>query len=169
MVPLPVGDEKIRTDEYVFVNNSGEEGKQGEEAHGEQHSAEHADFRNYWVAQVKEVAAMDGHHVYIRVLWLYWPEELPGGAQPYHGQSELVLSNHMDIIDALAVAGRARVRHWAEHDEDDVPGGLFWRQQYTFHNEAVSVRSFVSLHAPISRAELQHEETPSLIFLTKNP
>ena len=160
-----MGDEKVTTDEYVFVNHSGGEGKQGKEAHGEQRPAEHGDVRNYWVAQVKEVAAADAHHVYIRVLWLYWPEELPGGAQPYHGQSELVLSNHMDIIDALAVAGRAPVRYWAERDEEDIPAGFFWRQRYTFHDEALSVRL---LHAPVSRKKKSQDEEILSFFYKKS-
>lgn len=59
---------------------------------------------NYWVAQILEVRASDEYHVYALVYWMYWPEELPlgtldgkrriAGRQPYHGQLELVASNH---------------------------------------------------------------------------
>lgn len=59
---------------------------------------------DYWVARILEVRASDEHHVYARVYWMYWPEELPlgtldgkkqiSGRQPYHGQHELVASNH---------------------------------------------------------------------------
>lgn len=61
---------------------------------------------NYWVAQILEVRASDAFHVYARVYWMYWPEELPlgtldgkrkiAGRQPYHGQHELVASNHSE-------------------------------------------------------------------------
>lgn len=57
-----------------------------------------------WVARILEIRASDEHHVYARVYWMYWPDELPQGThdgkkiiqgrQPYHGMSELIASNH---------------------------------------------------------------------------
>lgn len=57
-----------------------------------------------WVARILEVRAMDEHHVYARVYWMYWPDELPHGThdgkksiqgrQPYHSRNELIASNH---------------------------------------------------------------------------
>jgi len=57
-----------------------------------------------WVARILEIRASDEHHVYARVYWMYWPDELPQrthagkkavrGRQPYHGMNELVASNH---------------------------------------------------------------------------
>ena len=57
-----------------------------------------------WVARILEIRASDEHHVYARVYWMYWPDELPQGTQdgkktvqgrqPYHGINELVASNH---------------------------------------------------------------------------
>lgn len=57
-----------------------------------------------WVARILEIRASDEHHVYARVYWMYWPDELPAGTlegkkavqgrQPYHGQNELIASNH---------------------------------------------------------------------------
>lgn len=57
-----------------------------------------------WVARILEIRAKDEHHVYARVYWMYWPDELPAGTlegkrtvagrQPYHGANELVASNH---------------------------------------------------------------------------
>lgn len=59
-----------------------------------------------WVARILEIRAKDEHHVFARVYWMYWPDELPAkvrdrkklvsGRQPYHGQSELVASNHSE-------------------------------------------------------------------------
>lgn len=59
---------------------------------------------DYWVARILEVRAADEHHVYARVYWMYSPDELPqgtqdgkksiSGRQSYHGQNELVASNH---------------------------------------------------------------------------
>lgn len=57
-----------------------------------------------WVARILEIRARDEHHVYARVYWMYWPDELPLGTrdgkksvcgrQPYHGENELIASNH---------------------------------------------------------------------------
>lgn len=59
-----------------------------------------------WVARILEIRARDEHHVFARVYWMYWPDELPAktrdrkrivqGRQPYHGQGELVASNHSE-------------------------------------------------------------------------
>ena len=67
-----------------------------------------------WVAKILEVRASDPSHVFLCVYWLYRPEDLPGGCQPYHGASELIASNDMAIIDALTVEDEAQVIHWAE-------------------------------------------------------
>lgn len=60
-----------------------------------------------WVARILEIRAKDEHHVFARVYWMYWPDELPAktrdrkriveGRQPYHGQGELVASNHSEF------------------------------------------------------------------------
>lgn len=57
-----------------------------------------------WVARILEIRASDEHHVYARVYWMYWPDELPPGTQDgkkliqgrqwYHGANELIASNH---------------------------------------------------------------------------
>jgi hypothetical protein len=59
-----------------------------------------------WVARILEIRASDEHHVYARVYWMYWPDELPEGTldgkkyvrgrQPYHGNNELIASNHSE-------------------------------------------------------------------------
>jgi hypothetical protein len=62
------------------------------------------DPSNLWVAYILEIRAKDEHHVYARIYWMYSPDELPKGTfdgknlvqgrQPYHGQNELIASNH---------------------------------------------------------------------------
>ena len=64
-----------------------------------------------WVARILEIRASDEHHVYARVYWMYWPDELPPGTldgkkqvqgrQPYHGANELIASNHSMILETL--------------------------------------------------------------------
>ncbi|KAJ6442476.1 hypothetical protein O9K51_03651 [Purpureocillium lavendulum] len=60
-----------------------------------------------WVAKLLEIRARDQHHVYARVCWMYSPDDLPSsalgnnklssGRQPYHGQNELIASNHSEL------------------------------------------------------------------------
>ena len=49
--------------------------------------------------------------------------------QPYHGANEFIMSNAMDIVDAMTVAGPAEVKQWDEqNDEQDDLGQRFFRQ-----------------------------------------
>ena len=77
--------------------------------------------------------------VFLRVSWLYRPEDLPGGRQYYHGKRELVMSNHIDIVDALSVSGRADVRHWRELDDEDDGLEYYWRQEVDVFGGGLSV------------------------------
>ncbi|XDG07045.1 hypothetical protein ABKA04_006660 [Annulohypoxylon sp. FPYF3050] len=93
-----------------------------------------------WVARILEIRASDEHHVYARVYWMYWPDELPPGTQDgkklirgrqsYHGANELVASNHMDVINVVSVTAPATVNQWDETNEDDVQPALYWRQAF---------------------------------------
>ncbi|KAJ6445678.1 ebs-bah-phd domain-containing protein [Purpureocillium lavendulum] len=104
---------------------------------------------DYWVAKILEVRALDEHHVYARVYWMYSPDELPpntldgkkvvSGRQPYHGQNELIASNHMDVINVVSVAMRAAVNQWVETDDDQVQESLYWRQAFDCRTSQLSV------------------------------
>ncbi|RPB27182.1 hypothetical protein L211DRAFT_612925 [Terfezia boudieri ATCC MYA-4762] len=131
-----VGEENFALNEYIYVNN-------GKAAGGDPDM----DDQQFWVARVLEIRAVDEAHVYLRVYWLYWPEELPGGRQPYHGQKELIASNHMDIIDAMTVSGRAHVKHWMELDEDEELPELYWRQKFDYPSRTLmEVREHCKCH-----------------------
>ena len=62
---------------------------------------------DYWVAKILEIRALDEHHVFARVYWMYSPDEIPAntldgkrrvsGRQPYHRQNELIASNHSEF------------------------------------------------------------------------
>lgn len=129
---ITVGEETFGVNDFVSVNHSNI-------AHGTLLSTE--DEKLFWIARVLEVRALDSQHVYLRVFWMYWPDELPGSAHDYHGKHELVASNHMEIIDAMTVAGRATVSHWLEKDEENVLDALYWRQTFNFHTQNLSVGS----------------------------
>lgn len=85
---------------------------------------------NYWVGLISEIRAENSESVYIRVFWLYWPEELPMGRQEYHGDRELVLSNHVDIVEAQCIAYHADVSFWDETDDSNqtLLKDKYWRQ-----------------------------------------
>lgn len=87
---------------------------------------------NSWIGRIQQAKADNANEVWLRVFWFYWPEELPMGVQQYHGQSELILSNYTDIIDANAISGMAEVSHWDEFKDEEEPHltALYWRQTY---------------------------------------
>lgn len=101
MCAYPVNGSKYFSDNYIFVANAStiERQKAGQPQPGPR---THSD--DDWVARILEIRASDEHHVYARVYWMYWPDELPAntldgkkyvsGRQPYHGQNELIASNH---------------------------------------------------------------------------
>lgn len=129
-----MAEETFTLHQCVYVNHLGI-------AHGEDLSDMTA--KMFWVARVLEIRAIDSEHVYLRVFWFYWPEELPGGPRPYHGKNELVASNHMEIIDAMTVTGHAEVQHWREDEDEDNPSDLYWRQTWDTKTSQLSVRSLV--------------------------
>ncbi|KAK5218839.1 hypothetical protein LTR47_011659 [Exophiala xenobiotica] len=88
------------------------------------------DKENLWVGLISDFRAETHEKVYVRVFWLYWPEELPVGRQPYHGKRELILSNHVDIIQAQTIASHAEISYWDENDDSNktVLQERYWRQ-----------------------------------------
>ncbi|KAI4861776.1 hypothetical protein F4820DRAFT_460704 [Hypoxylon rubiginosum] len=101
-----------------------------------------------WVARILEIRASDEHHVYARVYWMYWPDELPTGTldgkrqvqgrQWYHGANELIASNHMDVINVVSVTAAATVNQWDETNEEEVQPALYWRQAFDVRSMELS-------------------------------
>ncbi|KAJ4402810.1 hypothetical protein N0V85_005235 [Neurospora sp. IMI 360204] len=106
-----------------------------------------------WVARILEIRARDEHHVFARVYWMYWPDELPAktrdrkriveGRQPYHGMGELIASNHMDIINVVSVTEPAIVKHWFEENDEETQDSLYWRQAYDVRSQELSTVELV--------------------------
>lgn len=101
-----MGKEKFHTDDFVFVANE-ESVKRQKTGENGANGAEVRRANNDWVARILEIRASDEQHVYARVYWMYWPDELPagthvgrktirGGRQPHHGKHELIASNHSE-------------------------------------------------------------------------
>lgn len=171
-----IREETFSVGDYVFVNHSPDLAGAGAiDTDDDSDAAEitPATWRNYWVGQLLEVKAKDATHVWVRVFWMYWPEEIPedalgrerggwggmadrvtGGSggnfkegkgrgnKGFYGFGELVASNHMDIIDATTIAGRAEVEHWVEGDEDKevvFEDKLYWRQKFDYPTRTLSV------------------------------
>ncbi|KAK6533179.1 hypothetical protein TWF281_007331 [Arthrobotrys megalospora] len=88
--------------------------------------------RKEWIAKILEIKAIDPAHVYARIAWFYWPEDLPMGRQEYHGRNEAIESNHPGIIDALTVNGIADIKEWDEDDENASFDGYYYRQQFDY-------------------------------------
>lgn len=78
----------------------------------------------YWVAKILEIRAADEHHVYARIYWMYSPDELPPntrygeesieGRQTYHGENELIASNHSMYMQGCFITPghRANYLQW---------------------------------------------------------
>lgn len=121
-----VGTESIATGECILVKH-------------DDTADPKMDSSSQWKAKVLEVRALDPEHVYIRLSWLNRPEDLDSGRKDYHGKNELIPTNQMDVIDAMAVNGALHVKHWdemADDDEANMPSEeeYFWRQTYDFAN-----------------------------------
>ncbi|KAF2806086.1 uncharacterized protein BDZ99DRAFT_524312 [Mytilinidion resinicola] len=116
-----VFDKTFEVNDFVFVRPSAE--LERENAH-----------ITSWVAKVLEVRAGDEQHVYLRVYWMYRPEDLPyPGRRPYHGLNEIIATNDMQIIDATTVQDSANVIHYVEEENRSqlLEGDqLFWRQTF---------------------------------------
>lgn len=61
----------------------------------------------YWVAKILEIRASDEYHVYLRIYWMYSPDDLPrdtihannlvGERQYLYSENEIVASNHSKL------------------------------------------------------------------------
>ncbi|RTE68206.1 hypothetical protein BHE90_017416 [Fusarium euwallaceae] len=58
-----------------------------------------------WIAYILEIRAADPYHVFARVYWMYWPEDIPKrvvrdltrshGPEIFHRSHEVIASNHI--------------------------------------------------------------------------
>ena len=133
-----VAERQFGINDFIYVNNGTSALAKGTE-----------DDRKFWIARVLEVRASSPSAVYLRVYWMYWPTELPSGQDHYHGKSELVASNHMEIIDAMTVSGLAEVTHLVEQDDAPIATGLYWRQRFDFRTQKLSVSRSLILRLTI--------------------
>ncbi|KAF2096657.1 hypothetical protein NA57DRAFT_78257 [Rhizodiscina lignyota] len=126
-----IARETFEVNDIILVQN--EEDDPAPQVKSSKKASSVAEFlKNKWVAQVLDVRAGDEQHVYLRVYWLFRPEDLPIGRQPYHGTMEVIPSNEMQIIDAMTVDGKITIKHWDEDDDDaDCPSDyVYWRQVF---------------------------------------
>lgn len=138
-----VDGEKYRLNDKIFANPSNAAASIGDRNLSQSlFQTSHPIVGDDRVAQIIEIKGKDAEHVYLRVLWLYTPDDLPaGGRKSYHGKHELIASNHMSIIDAsdMSVLGHVSVSHWEEDETEDPKPGLFWRQTFDVPMEELSV------------------------------
>ncbi|KAK4077270.1 hypothetical protein Purlil1_12394 [Purpureocillium lilacinum] len=136
---------KYHVDDYVCVTNDTTIKHQSATGMGPEHQGP-PKLTDYWVARILEIRALDADNVFARVFWMYSPDELPpntltnedfvSGRQLYHGQHELIASNHkrltksVDIINVVSVAMPAIVNHWLESEDEATQGALYWRQAF---------------------------------------
>ncbi|KAK3500572.1 hypothetical protein B0T13DRAFT_224797 [Neurospora crassa] len=148
---------KYYAENFIYVANDlsikKKDPKQGEKGPNDEATAPIQRRDTEWVARILEIRARDEHHVFARVYWMYWPDELPAktrdrkkiveGRQPYHGTGELIASNHMDIINVVSVTEPAIVKHWFEENDEETQDSLYWRQAYDVRSQELSTVELV--------------------------
>ena len=93
------------------------------------------------MARILEIRAKDAQNVYVRVYWLYRPDELLNGRQWYHGTAEYIATNHMEIVDALRFIRHIPIIHvnnevsWLQQAQL----ACYWRQTYDYMLQKLSV------------------------------
>jgi hypothetical protein len=137
---------KYTIGDFVIVANEQSIKRQRTENHTKDNDYKQHD--NHWIAQILEIRASDEFHVYARVSWMYWPYELPSGTlqgkmqiegrQPYHGASELITSNHMDVIDVMSITEPTTVRRWIESEDEEIKDTFCYRQAYNCRTSLLS-------------------------------
>ncbi|WQF90333.1 Putative BAH domain, P-loop containing nucleoside triphosphate hydrolase [Colletotrichum destructivum] len=144
---------KFLRESFIYVANGQKAQRQGTEVKEEAHNGSTKGRRTSksgenWVAFILEIRASDEYHVFARVYWMYWPEELPegtmdgerypAGRQSYHGRNELIASNHMDIINVARVTSPADVKQWNEENDEEIQEALYWRQALDYRTKQLS-------------------------------
>lgn len=92
--------------------------------------------QQYAVAKILEIRAASPADVWVLVAYYYWPKELePPSLRslPRWVDGELILSNHLQIIDVTNIDCTADVTYWDDEPEQDDKPDRFWR--YTFRSD----------------------------------
>ena len=115
------------------------------------------------IGHILEIKSQDQYRIYLRLYWMYRPEDLPQGRQHYHGRDEMIATDHMAIADASNIVKHAFVAHWIEAKGEVQPQGLYWRQQFKTVMEALSV----GLCHPVSTSRFPNSlvATPHRLYL----
>jgi hypothetical protein len=82
----------------------------------------------FYLGKIADIRADSAQEVYMRIIYAYWPEELPEGRQSYHGTKEVIMSNHMDIKEAHTIGSKVEVVHLDDSVAENVDG-VYWRQK----------------------------------------
>ncbi|KAK4983638.1 hypothetical protein LTR66_008757 [Elasticomyces elasticus] len=90
------------------------------------------DDENYpWIAKVESIL----EHERIRIWWASFPHTVKQGGGISHGLKEVLLSNHLDVVDKGCLMGRAAVE---EHCADcQTAEHWFWSRQYNVHTRKI--------------------------------
>ncbi|KAH8648816.1 hypothetical protein BGZ61DRAFT_460620 [Ilyonectria robusta] len=101
-----------------------------------------------WIAYILEIRAADQYHVFARVYWMYWPEDIPKrlmqdltrirGPEIFHRSHEVIASNHMDIIDVMSVNGLETVKPMRSSRRDARSSQLFWKESFDCFQKTIS-------------------------------
>ncbi|KAK8913521.1 hypothetical protein VCV18_011528 [Metarhizium anisopliae] len=133
---------KFFVNDFVYISNDTSIERQMDTAN---------DLRRlgYWVAKILEIRASDEYHVYLRIYWMYSPDDLPrntihannlvGERQYLYSENEILTSALVDIINVVSVVRKANVHEFGKPDDDKIQNGLYWRQAFDYLTSELSV------------------------------
>ena len=134
------------------------------------------DPKNFWLGQVHKFKKAEDEDCVALVAWLYWPSDLEGpigvdangrlekpknGAKGYHGEHELIASNHLELVSIYSFEGNFTkdVEKYDETDDNKVIRQYYYRQTFDLRTQRLSV-------SPLSLISLYSTNTPRTSAVT---
>jgi hypothetical protein len=138
---MPVGGVDFARDDIVYIlNNPDPPDPPKSNTSGEEELE--WDKKNLYVGKIVEARAESADKVFILLAYLYWPDEITPQQKKTHNfygkeyaRGELIMSNHLQVIDATSISRKANISYWDEWNDDlDQAPERFWRQQFDNSN-----------------------------------
>lgn len=90
------------------------------------------DDKNYpWIAKVESILK----HGRVQIWWVYFPHTVEQGDEVLYGPKEVLLSNHLDVVDEACLMGRAAVEEHCANSQ--TAKHWCWSRQYDVHTRKI--------------------------------
>lgn len=125
---------------------------EGENAKKAKVAGEHREPENFWLAQILKFKRISPSECLVLIAWLYWPEELDKaieknqsaskwGRRGYHGQHELIASNHLQDVSTRSLNGNFTnyIVRLDENADGKIATQYYYRQSFDIRTRTLSV------------------------------